>query len=195
MLEHGADLGIALDGDADRVIIADENGEMVDGDQILALIAQTWHQAGTAARRRIVATVMSNLGLERYLAGQGLTLHRTKVGDRYVAEHMRARAECRRRAVGAVDPVRFRHHGDGLARGIAGPGGARGNGRPGIRGLPAYSRLPQLLKHVRFRVISPLSGERAGDRDRGSRSTMNGSGRLLIRESGTEPVGAGDGRG
>ena len=90
VLEHGAHLGIALDGDADRVIIADENGEVVDGDQILALIAQTWHESGTLQGGGIVATVMSNLGLERYLDGLGLVLHRTKVGDRYVAEHMRA---------------------------------------------------------------------------------------------------------
>src|SRR6201996_5787254 len=91
VIEHGAHLGIALDGDADRVIIADEAGEVVDCDQILALIARFWHQAGTLRGDGIVATVMSNMGLERHLAGLGLRLHRTQVGDRYVAEDMRAR--------------------------------------------------------------------------------------------------------
>ena len=88
--EHGADLGIALDGDADRLIMADEHGEIIDGDQILALIGRSWQESGQLRGGGIVATVMSNLGLERFLAGRGLKLHRTKVGDRYVAEHMRA---------------------------------------------------------------------------------------------------------
>src|SRR6185437_12885159 len=90
IVEHGAHLGIALDGDADRLILADETGELVDGDQILALIAGTWRRTGALHGNGVVATVMSNLGLERYLGRMGLMLHRTKVGDRYVAEHMRA---------------------------------------------------------------------------------------------------------
>ena len=88
--EVRADIGIALDGDADRMVIVDENGTLVDGDQIMALIAESWHQAGRLAGGGVVATVMSNLGLERFLGGIGLQLHRTKVGDRYVVEHMRA---------------------------------------------------------------------------------------------------------
>src|SRR5439155_4846791 len=89
VVEHGADFGIALDGDADRVLIADEHGDLIDGDQIMSLIAHSWQQTDRLSGDGIVATVMSNLGLERYLAAQGLHLHRTKVGDRYVAERMR----------------------------------------------------------------------------------------------------------
>src|SRR3990170_2456098 len=88
--EVRADIGIALDGDADRVVIVDENGEVIDGDQIMALVAESWHQSGRLAGGGVAATVMSNLGLERFLSGIGLELHRTKVGDRYVVEHMRA---------------------------------------------------------------------------------------------------------
>ena len=91
VVEHGADLGLALDGDADRLLLSDEHGELIDGDQILALIARSWRAGGRLRGDGIVATVMSNLGLERFLAGAGLALHRTKVGDRYVAERMRER--------------------------------------------------------------------------------------------------------
>ena len=90
VVEHNADLGIALDGDADRLIMADERGEVVDGDQVLGLIGRSWQESGQLRGDGIVATVMSNLGLERFLGGRGLKLHRTQVGDRYVAEHMRA---------------------------------------------------------------------------------------------------------
>ena len=133
VLEHGAHLGIALDGDADRVIIADENGEVVDGDQILALIAQTWHQAGTLRGGGIVATVMSNLGLERHLAGLGLTLHRTKVGDRYVAEHMRASGiNVGGEQSGHLILSDFATTGDGLLAALAGAGGAGAAGPAGV---------------------------------------------------------------
>ena len=123
VVEHGAHLGIALDGDADRVIIADENGELIDGDQILALIARSWHEAGTLLGGGIVATVMSNLGLERYLAGSWPALHRTKVGDRYVAEHMRAIGiNVGGEQSGHLILSDFATTGDGLLAAIAGAG-------------------------------------------------------------------------
>ena len=92
VLEHGADLGISLDGDADRIVLADERGELIDGDQMLALLAQSWQARGLLSGDGVVATTMSNLGLERHLEGRGLRLHRTQVGDRYVVEQMRRRA-------------------------------------------------------------------------------------------------------
>ncbi len=136
-VEHGADLGIALDGDADRLILADEHGEIIDGDQILALIARSWAKTGRLTGGGVVATVMSNLGLERFLRGRGLDLHRTQVGDRYVVERMRARGiNLGGEQSGPCHPVRFRHHRRRAGRGAAGAGGAGAAGRAGQRGLP-----------------------------------------------------------
>ena len=141
VVEHGAQLGIALDGDADRLMVADERGELVDGDQILALIARSWGDGGRLRGGGIVATVMSNLGLERYLAGAGLGLHRTAVGDRYVAERMREGGlQCRRRAVGPHDPVRLRHDRRRAAGRAAGAGGDRGAGAQPAARCAACSR-------------------------------------------------------
>ena len=189
VLEHGAHLGIALDGDADRVIIADENGEVVDGDQILALIAASWHQAGMLRGGGIVATVMSNLGLERHLAGLGLELHRTKVGDRYVAEHMRASGlNVGGEQSGHLILSDFATTGDGLLAALQVLAVlVNTTGRP-LRGAAGVPALPQRLKNVRFTGASPLREERVQAAIRGSRGRMNGAGRVLIRESGTEPL-------
>jgi phosphoglucosamine mutase len=189
VLEHGAHLGIALDGDADRVIIADENGEVVDGDQILALIAQTWHQSGTLRGDGVVATVMSNLGLERHLARLGLRLHRTKVGDRYVAEHMRACGlNVGGEQSGHLILSDFATTGDGLLAALQVLAVLVQQGRPSSQVLQVFPRLPQRLKNVRFQGTSPLREERVQAAIREAETRLNGIGRVLIRESGTEPL-------
>jgi phosphoglucosamine mutase len=189
VLEHGAHLGIALDGDADRVIIADETGEVVDGDQILALIAQSWHQAGTLCGGGIVATVMSNLGLERHLSSHGLKLHRTKVGDRYVGEHMRATGlNVGGEQSGHLILSDFATTGDGLLAALQVLAVLVQRGRPASEVLQVFQPLPQRLKNVRFSGVSPLRDKRVkaaiGDAER----RLQDTGRLLIRESGTEPL-------
>jgi phosphoglucosamine mutase len=189
VIEHGAHLGIALDGDADRVIIADENGEVVDGDQILALIARYWHQAGTLVGGGIVATVMSNLGLERHLAGLGLRMHRTQVGDRYVAEQMRARGiNVGGEQSGHLILSDFATTGDGLLAALQVLAVLVQQGRPASEVLQVFKPLPQRLKNVRFAGVSPLREERVQAAIRGAEARLNGTGRVLIRESGTEPL-------
>jgi phosphoglucosamine mutase len=189
VLEHGAHLGIALDGDADRLIIADENGEVVDGDQILALIAQSWHQAGTLRGGGIVATVMSNLGLERYVADLGLKLHRTKVGDRYVAEHMRASGlNVGGEQSGHLILSDFATTGDGLLAALQVLAVLVQRGRPASEVLQIFQPLPQRLKNVRFSGVSPLREKRVQAAIHDAEVRLNGRGRVLIRESGTEPL-------
>ena len=189
VLEHGAHLGIALDGDADRLIIADEHGEVVDGDQILALIAQTWQQAGTLRGGGIVATVMSNLGLERHLANLGLALHRTKVGDRYVAEHMRASGiNIGGEQSGHLILSDFATTGDGLLAALQVLAVLVRQERPASEVLQVFQRLPQRLKNVRFLGTSPLRDPSVQGAIRDAETRLNGTGRVLIRESGTEPL-------
>jgi phosphoglucosamine mutase len=189
VVEHGAHLGIALDGDADRLIIADENGELVDGDQILALIAQSWHQAGTLRGGGIVATVMSNLGLERHLAGLGLKLHRTRVGDRYVAEQMRASGlNVGGEQSGHLILTDFATTGDGLLAALQVLAVLVQQDRPASQVLQVFHRLPQRLKNVRFNGVSPLRENRVQAAIRQAEVRLNGTGRVLIRESGTEPL-------
>ncbi|HEY4045150.1 MAG TPA: phosphoglucosamine mutase [Rhodopila sp.] len=189
VLEHSGHLGIALDGDADRVIIADENGEVVDGDQILALIAQTWHASGTLRGGGVVATVMSNLGLERYVADFGLELHRTKVGDRYVAEHMRTTGiNVGGEQSGHLILSDFATTGDGLLAALQVLAVLVQRDRPASEVLQVFRRLPQRLKNVRFNGKSPLREVRVQAAIRDAEARLNGTGRVLIRESGTEPV-------
>ncbi|HVY18196.1 MAG TPA: phosphoglucosamine mutase [Rhodopila sp.] len=187
--EHGAHLGIALDGDADRLILADENGEIVDGDQILALIASTWHRAGQLRGGGVVATVMSNLGLERHLASMGLTLHRTKVGDRYVAEHMRAIGiNVGGEQSGHVILSDFATTGDGLLAALQVLTVLVQRNRPASEVLQVFRRLPQRLKNVRFTGASPLMASSVQAAIRAAETRLGGAGRVLIRESGTEPL-------
>ena len=135
VLREGADLGVALDGDADRLVLVDDRGVVIDGDQVLGLIAGSWRDDRLLRGEAVVATVMSNLGLEKHLAGLGLALQRTKVGDRYVVERMRGRRlQCRRRAVRAHHPVRLRHHRRRPPGGAPGAGGAAPARPPGVRG-------------------------------------------------------------
>jgi phosphoglucosamine mutase len=186
---HGADLGLALDGDADRVILADEQGELVDGDQTLALIAETWHEAGRLQGGGVVATVMSNLGLERLLASRGLSLMRTKVGDRYVAEAMRGGGyNLGGEQSGHMIMSDFATTGDGLVAALQVLGAVVQAARPASAVCRRFEKLPQVLVNVRYRGPSPLDLPvvRAGITDAEAR--LQPAGRLLIRPSGTEPV-------
>ena len=189
VVEHGADLGIALDGDADRILIADANGELIDGDQILALIAASWAAAGMLRGQGIVATVMSNLGLERFLAGQGHTLYRTRVGDRYVAEQMR---ECGCNVGGEqsghIILSDLATTGDGLLASLQVLAVIVEQGRPVSEVCRVFAPLPQRLKNVRFSGPSPLRSQRIQQVIAAAEAELNGCGRLLIRESGTEPL-------
>ena len=189
VLEHGANLGIALDGDADRVLMADEHGEIVDGDQILALIARNWSDSGRLTGGGIVATVMSNLGLERFLNGRGLDLHRTKVGDRYVAEKMRAGGfNVGGEQSGHMILSDFSTTGDGVLAALQVLAVLVEQGRPASEVCRVFKPLPQRLRSVRFAGGSPLHNLTIQTAIAAAEITLNGSGRLLIRESGTEPL-------
>jgi phosphoglucosamine mutase len=189
VLENDAHLGIALDGDADRLIVADENGEVVDGDQILGLIAGSWQQSGALRGGGIVATVMSNLGLERHLAGLGLQLHRTQVGDRYVAEHMRAQGiNVGGEQSGHLILSDFATTGDGLLAALQVLAVLVQRNRPASEVLQVFQRLPQRLRNVRFLGTSPLRNPAVQAAMRDAEARLSRTGRLLIRESGTEPL-------
>jgi phosphoglucosamine mutase len=189
VVEHEAHLGIALDGDADRLLVADERGELTDGDQILALIAQSWAESGRLSGQGIVATVMSNLGLERHLTAQGLTMHRTKVGDRYVVERMReVGMNLGGEQSGHVILSDFATTGDGLLAALQVLAVIVERGRSAREVCRMFTPLPQLLKNVRFAGPSPLRGRRVKAAIAAAEAELNGTGRLLIRESGTEPL-------
>jgi phosphoglucosamine mutase len=189
VVEHGAQLGIALDGDADRLLIADEKGELIDGDQILALIAQSWAANGRLRGNGIVATVMSNLGLERHLTSCGIALHRTKVGDRYVVERMREQQmNVGGEQSGHVILSDFATTGDGLLAALQVLAVIVEQGRSAREVCRVFTPLPQLLKNVRFTGTSPLRSKRIQQAIAAAEAALNGGGRLLIRESGTEPL-------
>ncbi len=179
VLAHGAHLGLALDGDADRLILADETGAVIDGDQLLALIAARWAQEGRLAGGGIVATVMSNMGLERFLAARGLTLHRTQVGDRYVAEAMRA---------GHMILSEFSTTGDGLVAALQAMAAVVATGRPASEVCRQFTPLPQTLRNVRYGATSPLEAPGILAAIAEAEAALAGTGRLLIRKSGTEPL-------
>jgi phosphoglucosamine mutase len=189
VVEHNADLGIALDGDADRLIMADERGEIIDGDQILGLIGRSWQQSGRLRGDGIVATVMSNLGLERFLNARGLKLHRTRVGDRYVAEHMRAHGlNIGGEQSGHVILADFATTGDGLLAALQVLAVLVESQRSASEVCQVFQPLPQCLKNVRFSGPSPLRLEAVQRDIKAAEARLNGTGRLLIRESGTEPL-------
>jgi phosphoglucosamine mutase len=186
---HGADLGLALDGDADRLIVSDEKGQIVDGDQILALIARSWADSGRLAGGGVVATVMSNLGLERHLAGGGLALHRTKVGDRYVVEKMRADGfNLGGEQSGHMILLDHGTTGDGLVAALQLLAVLVERGEPASAVTRVFEPLPQRLKSVRFSGPSPLREPDVRSAIAEAEAELNGTGRLLIRASGTEPV-------
>ena len=187
--ETRADIGIALDGDADRVIIIDENGRVIDGDQIMAVIAQYWNNQGRLTGGGIVATVMSNLGLERFLNNQNLTLARTQVGDRYVVEHMRANGfNLGGEQSGHMVMSDFATTGDGLIAALQVLSVVRATGKPVSEVCSKFEPVPQVLKNVRYANGAPLENnaviEVIGDME----SRLGNSGRLVIRASGTEPL-------
>jgi phosphoglucosamine mutase len=188
-LAHGADLGIALDGDADRVIIVDEKGDLVDGDQILGLVARNWKDRGILRGGGVVATVMSNLGLERYLDGLGLGLERTQVGDRYVVEYMRANGfNLGGEQSGHIVLGDYSTTGDGLIAALQVLSVVRKSGKPASEVCRPFDPLPQLLKNVRFEGASPLDTATVQDAIADAQASLNGKGRLLVRPSGTEPL-------
>ncbi|GHD19756.1 phosphoglucosamine mutase [Tianweitania populi] len=187
--EVRADIGIALDGDADRMIIVDENGTLIDGDQIMALIAESWAKSGRLAGGGLVATVMSNLGLERFLTEQGLSLHRTKVGDRYVVEHMRAHGfNVGGEQSGHIVMSDFSTTGDGLVAALQVLACIKREGRPASEVCAKFEPVPQVLKNVRFSGGKPLESKPVQKMIEDVRSRLGEGGRLVIRPSGTEPL-------
>jgi phosphoglucosamine mutase len=188
--EVRADVGIALDGDADRVMIVDETGHIVDGDQLMAVVAESWRDDGRLTNKGIVATVMSNLGLERRLAEGGLTLARTAVGDRYVLEHMRQHGfNVGGEQSGHIILSDYSTTGDGLVAALQVLACVQREGRPVSEVCRRFEPLPQILKNVRYRDRQPLADQpvKKAIADAEKRMQEKG-GRVLIRTSGTEPV-------
>jgi phosphoglucosamine mutase len=189
VVASGASLGLALDGDADRLIVVDEKGQVIDGDQLMGLIALSQHRQGTLRGGGIVSTVMSNLGLERKLGDSGLDMHRTAVGDRYVLEAMR---EMRRNVGGEQSGhIILSDHattGDGLIAGLQILAALVDSGKPASELLHVFEPVPQLLKNVRFNGGAPLEEEKVKAVIAGAESELGDRGRLVIRKSGTEPL-------
>ncbi|MEG3155049.1 phosphoglucosamine mutase [Sphingomonas sp. RB1R13] len=189
VVASGAHIGLALDGDADRLIVVDEKGEIVDGDQLMALIALELHRHGKLKGNAVVATVMSNLGLERRLAQDGITLERTQVGDRYVLEAMRARG----RNLGGEQSghIILSDHsttGDGLVAGLQVLAALIDHQKPASELLHLFEPVPQLLKNVRFASGQPLEAAAVKVAIADAEHQLEGRGRLVIRKSGTEPL-------
>jgi phosphoglucosamine mutase len=187
--EVRADIGIALDGDADRVVIVDERGQIVDGDQLMAVVADSWHEDGRLSKPGIVATIMSNLGLERHLEAGGLQLIRTKVGDRYVVERMRADGyNVGGEQSGHIVLSDFSTTGDGLVAALQVLACVKRLDRPVSEVCRRFEPVPQILRNVRFRGGKPLdvADVRAAIADAEAR--LGQGGRLVVRPSGTEPL-------
>ena len=187
--EMRADIGIALDGDADRVIIADERGRVIDGDQLLAVIAESWKNDGRLAVNGIVATVMSNLGMERYLQKLGIALARTPVGDRYVLDHMRSHGyNVGGEASGHIILSDYTTTGDGLLAALQVLAVVKKHDRPVSEVCHRFDPLPQILKNVRYKSGAPLENAEVRSAIELAQARLNVHGRLIIRPSGTEPV-------
>jgi phosphoglucosamine mutase len=187
--EVRADIGIALDGDADRVLVVDERGHIVDGDQLMAVIAESWKADGRLARPGVVATVMSNLGLERYLETLGLTLARTAVGDRYVLEHMREHGyNVGGEASGHIILSDYATTGDGLVAALQVLAVVQRQNKPVSQVCHRFEALPQILRNVRYKKGKPLEDVKVRLAIKSAEQKLNGQGRLVIRPSGTEPV-------
>jgi phosphoglucosamine mutase len=187
--EVRADVGIALDGDADRVVIVDEKGRIVDGDQLMALVAAYWQGENRLTGKGIVATVMSNLGLERFLGGIGLSLARTPVGDRYVSEYMRANGfNVGGEQSGHIILSDFTTTGDGLIAALQVLAVVCKEGKPVSEVCHRFDPVPQILKNVRYKGGQPLDDEAVQTMIEEARTRLGNAGRLVIRPSGTEPV-------
>ena len=187
--EVRADIGIALDGDADRVLIVDERGEVVDGDQIMAVIAESWSENGRLAAGGIVATIMSNLGLERFLKERGIQLARTKVGDRHVVEHMREHGyNVGGEQSGHIILSDYGTTGDGLISALQILAVVRKNGGLVSEVCRKFEPVPQILRNVRFSGGEPLEKLQVQNAINAGRDKLGNMGRLVIRPSGTEPL-------
>ena len=190
IVSHGADVGICLDGDADRVMILDENGRVADGDQIMALMADRWATEGRLKGGALVATVMSNLGLERFLDGRGLSLERTKVGDRYVVERMRQGGfNLGGEQSGHIVMTDYATTGDGLLAGLQFLAAMVCTGKKASELTQVFDTVPQMLKNVRYGSgMDPLDNAEVQKAISDAEIKLTGQGRLLIRKSGTEPL-------
>src|SRR6195256_6533523 len=187
--EMRADIGIALDGDADRVLVADERGHIVDGDQLLAVIAENLKEDGRLAKPGVVGTVMSNLGLERYLGGIGLSLERTPVGDSYVLEHMREHGfNVGGEHSGHIIMSDFATTGDGFVAALQVLAVVKKQDQPVSKVCHRFEPLPQVLKNVRYKSGKPLENAKVRTAIKQAQARLNGQGRLVVRPSGTEPV-------
>jgi phosphoglucosamine mutase len=186
---QGADLGIALDGDADRVIISDEHGDIVDGDQIMALVAESWRRSTRLLGGGVVSTVMSNLGLEKYLESIGLSLVRTQVGDRYVVEHMRQNGfNVGGEQSGHIVLNDYNTTGDGLIAALEVLAVLVQSGKKASEVCRLFDPYPQLLRNVRFSGAMPLDAKPVKEAVKDGEARLGDTGRLLIRPSGTEPL-------
>jgi phosphoglucosamine mutase len=187
--EMRADIGIALDGDADRVMIVDERGHVVDGDQLLAVIAESWKEDGRLQRPGVVATVMSNLGLERHFAGLGLELVRTPVGDRYVLEHMRTHGyNVGGEPSGHIILSDYTTTGDGFVAALQVLAVVKRANKPVSELCHRFEPLPQVLKNVRYQNGKPLEHAQVRSAIASAEKKLGRGGRLIVRPSGTEPV-------
>ncbi len=187
--ETRADIGIALDGDADRLMISDEQGQVIDGDQLMALVTKSLHERGQLVGGGLVATVMSNLGLERFLSAQGLSLARTKVGDRYVVEHMRAHGfNVGGEQSGHIILSDFSTTGDGLLAALQVLAEVKRAGKPVSEVCKMFEPVPQVLKNVKFKSGKPLDDAQVKTAIAEATSRLGNAGRLVIRPSGTEPL-------
>lgn len=189
VVEEGAHLGIALDGDADRLLICDEKGQLIDGDQLMALIASSWAEKGILKGGGLVATVMSNMGLEKFLNSKGLDLVRTAVGDRYVVEHMRQHGfNVGGEQSGHMVLNDFATTGDGLIAALQVLSVIVSEQKPVSEVCRNFDPFPQLLKNVRYGSLDPLSSDQVQKVIEQGEKRLEGNGRLLIRKSGTEPL-------
>ena len=187
--EMRADFGIALDGDADRVVMCDEHGRIIDGDQILALMAKSWSLRGDLKGGGVVGTIMSNMGLDKYLASLNLKLARAAVGDRYVIEMMREGGfNIGGEQSGHIVFSDFGTTGDGLVAALQVLAVIAKEGKPASQAAHLFEPLPQVLENVRFSGTAPLEHEQVKSQITASGERLNGKGRILVRKSGTEPV-------
>jgi phosphoglucosamine mutase len=187
--EYRADIGIALDGDADRLVICDEKGQIVDGDQIMALMADSWARSERLTGGGVVATVMSNLGLERYLKARNLKLERTQVGDRYVMARMREGGfNLGGEQSGHIILSDFSTTGDGLLAALQVLAVLKESDKPMSALARQFEPAPQKLENVRFASGKPLEADSVKAVIKDAEQKLNGSGRIVVRASGTEPL-------
>ena len=189
VIEQGADIGVALDGDADRLIVVDETGAKIDGDQLMAALAVSMHERGELQGNRLVATVMSNLGLERFLESTGISLIRTAVGDRYVMEAMREGGyNLGGEQSGHIILSDYNSTGDGLQAALQICAFLKESGRKASEALKLFEPLPQILRNVRFEAGKPLDDQGVQAAIAKAEENLANDGRVLVRASGTEPV-------